>query len=81
MDANTDFFALDAFPNEISNSFTLTDYPTVDLKLDLKNKFRFWHTESLLNQSATLIDQCLKDLTQLKQLETLEFTLFQEISY
>lgn len=46
---------------------------------DLKRQFRFWHVESLLNQSATLASQCLEHLQQFKQLEMLEFNLQQEI--
>ena len=58
----------------------LTYFPTTVQTIDLHKQFRFWHTESLLNQSANLIDQCLKDLTELKQLELIEFNLGQEIS-
>jgi hypothetical protein len=76
MDANIDF---SSFP-PLDSLLTLDYFPTEEFKLELKGKFRFWHTESLLNQSATLIDQCLKDLIQLKQLEALEFNLKQEIA-
>lgn len=59
--------------------FELTYFPTRTEKTKLGTEFRFWHTESLLNQSANLVDQCLKDLREFKQLEMFEFNLGQEI--
>lgn len=47
--------------------------------ITIKKQFRFWHIEMLLNETADLIDQCLKDLVDLKQISAYEFNLKQEL--
>jgi hypothetical protein len=39
--------------------------------LELKEKFRYWHTEALLNQAADLADKCIEEL---KEYRTLDYT-------
>lgn len=60
---------------------TTNYFPTESKMIENKLRFRYWHVESLLNQSANLIDQCLQDLNEAIQLEILDFTNKQEIEY
>lgn len=62
-------------PMEIS---TLSYFPTTQEKEDLKSKFRIWHIETLVNQSAQLLEDCLNDLKELYALKSQHFSHSQE---
>jgi hypothetical protein len=60
---------------EITKLEYLPDLADIDL---LKSKFRFWHIETLVNQSAQLVEDCLNDLKEIYSLKNQSFIYNQE---